>query len=392
MNFTQGVALTGVFAVGMAGAAATFSPVAKSLRNGEPLAGVVLGTDKVTVARHSDTLMAWNYNPRLQKLDVLSIPRDTKITLPGYRFRRINEVFAYHFRNTDDAHRAAREVLNVVNGLLNTGNERFFDARYYLHVDYNGFREIIDLVGGINVHVDEPMHYDDKAGDLHIHFDPGDHRLDGGAALEYVRFRGLSGDKGRILRQMDFLKSLVAKLSSPVVALRAPRLFSTVFSHVHSNFKPWDIVFLALESKHVRPERLNPRLLPGHPKGPYWEMERDRVNLVVQQMMGFQKPLVTTEVKMEEGATTVKVYNGTRRSGLALKVTRRLRAKGFDVLEWGTYGRQTKTRVLDRSGDYEKAQAVARALGVPFVFSDVNPKLRTDVEVLVGDDYVDRDE
>src|SRR5262245_3365460 len=115
MNFTQGVALTGVAVVGLAGAAATFSPVAPSLRNGEPLAGVVLGTDKVTVARHSDTLMAWNYNPRLQKLDVLSVPRDTKIALPGYRFRRINEVFAYHFRETGDAHRASREVLNVVN-------------------------------------------------------------------------------------------------------------------------------------------------------------------------------------------------------------------------------------------------------------------------------------
>lgn len=380
------VALAGAAAVLISCVFASFSEVAASLRAGRPISGAVMGTDKVDYARHSDTLMVWSYDPMHERLDLLSVPRDTRIHLPGYKFRRINEVFAYHYGVTRSAGRAAEEVLTAVRYLLNA-HGMDFNLSFYLHVDYNAFREIVDLLGGVDVHVDEPMHYDDNAGNLHIHLDPGDHHLDGQQALEYVRFRGQSGDRGRILRQMEFLRAMVGKLASPMLFIRGPRLVATVFSSLHTNFHPWDVVFLALEARHLRPERLNPRLLPGQPKGAYWVMDQDRTALVVQQMTGVRRAFVSSEVKAEAGSTTVKVWNSTKKSGLALSVTRRLRAAGFDVLEWGTYrGRQKKTRVLDRAGDFEKAQRVARALGTQSVFSDVNPKLRVDVEVILGDD------
>lgn len=379
-------ALVGAGAVLISCFFASFSDVAAALRAGRPISGAIMGTDKVDYARHSDTLMVWTYDPMHQRLDLLSIPRDTRVDLPGYKFRRINEVFSYHYGVTRNAGMAAKEVLVAVKYLLNA-HGLDFNPRFYLHVDYNAFREVINLLGGVDVHVDEPMHYDDNAGNLHIHLDPGDHHLNGQESLEYVRFRGQSGDRGRILRQMEFLRAMVGKLASPMLLFRGPRLVGTVLRHLHTNFHPWDVVFLALEARHLRPERLNPRLLPGHPKGAYWVIDQDRAALVVQQMAGARQAFVSSEVTSEADATTVKVWNATVKSGLALTVTRRLRAAGFDVLEWGSYkGRQKKTRVLDRVGDFEKAQRVARVLGTQSVFSDVNPKLRVDVEVILGDD------
>jgi len=381
------VALVGLFLVVASCFLAVRSPVAAALRSGEPLSGILLGTDFVETAQHSDTLMLWYYSPRRAHLDVLSLPRDTRINLPGFRFHRINEVFAYHFALKRDPRFASGEVLKAVAYLLN------FKPIYYLHVNFDGFRRFIDLIGGLNVHIDEPLHYDDNAGDYHFHREPGDYHLSGDEALAYVRFRGRSGDRGRILRQMEFLKGVAEKISFPLLAFRWPKMLATVYGSVHTNLGLWDVPFLVLEAKHLRPDRLNPWLLPGQNRGVYWEMDVERTGLVLRQITGQENgsaEAVAEEEPVSPAAThaKVKVWNGSGRSGLALKVTRRLRAGGFDVLEWGNYNlRQTKTRVLDRCGDIDKARGVARLLGVESVFSDINPKLQTDVEVILGEDY-----
>ncbi|HMZ27246.1 MAG TPA: LytR C-terminal domain-containing protein, partial [Elusimicrobiota bacterium] len=87
-------------------------------------------------------------------------------------------------------------------------------------------------------------------------------------------------------------------------------------------------------------------------------------------------------------APTVKVWNASGRAGLALEVTRRLRRDGFDVIDWGNYtGRQNKSRVVDRSGHFERARRVADRLGLLGAYSDADPALRTDVEVVLGEDF-----
>jgi LCP family protein required for cell wall assembly len=384
----RAVALAGALLSGAAGAWAVRSPVATALRQGRPLTGLVIGTDAVEVAHHSDTLLLWRYDPVRGRTDVLSVPRDTRINLPGYRFRRVNEVFAYHYGVKRDAHLAAREVGAAVEQLLTLGEVSFRPA-HYLHVNYDGFVRFVDLLGGVDVRIDEPLHYDDNAGDYHFHREPGDYHLSGREALEYVRFRGKSGDRGRILRQMEFLKSVSGRLSYPLLTFRWPRLLTTVYGSVHTDFRPADALFLALEAKHLRPDRLNPWLLPGQPKGPYWEMDPERTALVLRQMAeAAPARLLPSDERPAVARALVKVWNGSGRGGLALQATRRLRAAGFDVVEWGNYNlRQTKTRVLDRSGNIDAAQSVARELAVESVFSDINPKRQTDVEVILGEDY-----
>ena len=84
------VALSGAGLVAFAGLLEHASPVARALREGRPVTGIVFGTDLVDHARHSDPLMWWRYDPAAGRVDLLSIPRDTRVDVPGYRFRRIN--------------------------------------------------------------------------------------------------------------------------------------------------------------------------------------------------------------------------------------------------------------------------------------------------------------
>jgi polyisoprenyl-teichoic acid--peptidoglycan teichoic acid transferase len=387
VHVLRAAALAGAALVAAAAGLTQASPVGKSLREGKPITGILFGTDLVDHARHSDTLMWWRYDPRAGRADLLSIPRDTRVDVPGYKFRRVNEVYTYHYAKTKDHAQAAEALRRAVSGLLDVEGTPL-EPQVCMHVDYAGFRKFIDLIGGVPVRVDEPMHYDDNAGKLHIHYEPGDHVLSGQKALEYIRFRGRSGDRGRVLRQMDFLRVLLEKASSPTIFLRWPRLVGVAAGGFRSTLSVADLLPLALEVKHLRPERITPALLPGHPRGASWEADAERLAYMMAQWGGRPAAAPPPAAPLAR-KITVKVRNGAGRAGLALAATRALRSAGFDVLDWGDYNaRQTKTRVLDRSGAIENARKVAQTLGTESVLSDVDPALRTDVEVILGDDYI----
>lgn len=391
----------------------TQSPVAQALRHGDTMTGAIIGTDLADHAPHSDTLMVWLYRPSETRLDVLSIPRDTKIDLPGYRFRRINEVFAYHYGKDHDADLAAGNVCVAVGQLFAKARASLV-PKYYVQVDFDGFRRLIDRLGGVTVMVDEPMDYDDHAGNFHVHLTTGTHHVRGDEALGFVRFRGKSGDRGRILRQMEFIQALSKRLVSPEIVWRGPQAVTEMFRAVRSNLSPWDMVFLAVEARRLTSQRVNTVLLPGHPRGATWEMDVERTAFILNRLG--QEPLgdpilpvdapatngtslaeaeSTDTVLAEKGANappTVKVWNASGRVGLAIQVVRRLRAAGFDVVEWGNYsGRQNKSRVIDRSGQFDRARKVAESLNVVSIYSDVDPGLRTDADVILGEDFGSRE-
>lgn len=382
--------------------AATVSPVAGAFRRGEAVTGVALGTDLAENAPHSDTLLAWTIRPRWGRVDVLSIPRDTRVDIPGYRFRRVNEVYAYHHRAKKDALWAAAQTRNAVEQLFRDAGGGL-PLRNVVQVNYDGFRRLIDRLGGVTVSIDEPMDYDDHAGNFHVHFATGVRRLDGDDALRFVRFRGRSGDRGRVLRQMEFVRALVRRSVSPDMVGRGPLALFDAWSAVTTNLSFADLAFLVFEARRWSPRSIHPWILPGKPKGAYWDMDRERTAYVLAQLSngtggmapGDPSPEEWGEVApgggAPEGRATVKVWNATSRGGLALRVARRLREAGFDVVEWGNYnGRQAKSRVIDRSGRFESARGVAEALAVGSLYSDTDPALRTDVEVVLGEDAAAR--
>ncbi len=106
-----------------------------------------LGVDSVDHSSRSDTIIVVGISPD-KKVALLSIPRDTRVEVPGKGYTKINHAYAYGGIS-----------------LLKETIEKFMGIKidYYVKTDYQGFEKVIDKLGGIEINVEKRMYYIDKA-------------------------------------------------------------------------------------------------------------------------------------------------------------------------------------------------------------------------------------
>ena len=176
--------------------------------------------DRSDIGERSDTIMIWRVNPVANQLAVLSFPRDLLVDLPSGRKGRINEAY----RRNDPSL------------LIDTIQRNFgVPVDHYVQIDFCAFKRLVDAVGGVEIPFEAPA-YDRKSG--FVVDTTGCVNLDGDMALAYARSRYYyyedpvgsgdfkqdpTSDFGRIARQQDFLRRVIAKvvnegLYSPDVA------------------------------------------------------------------------------------------------------------------------------------------------------------------------------
>ncbi len=170
--------------------------------------------ERSDIGERSDTIMVWRANPDTNQLAVLSFPRDLYVEYPGGRQRRINEAF-----ERDDPSRL-QEVISYNFGI---------EIDHYVQIDFCAFRQIVDAVGGVEIPFEYPARDipNRNAPPLFLVEQPGCVNLDGDKALAYVRSRHYqfedppgsgnwesdpTSDFGRISRQQDFLRRMLAKV------------------------------------------------------------------------------------------------------------------------------------------------------------------------------------
>ena len=136
---------------------------------------LVLGADKGEYdPGRTDTIILVSVDPKAKEVGVLSVPRDTRVMIPGRGYNRINT--AYAFGGPQLAKKTVENWLGI-------------DIDYYVVVDFAGFEHIVDTLGGVEIDVEKRMRYQDRAQGLHIDLHPGRQVLDGRQALNYIRYR-----------------------------------------------------------------------------------------------------------------------------------------------------------------------------------------------------------
>ncbi|AEB25749.1 LCP family protein [Bacillus amyloliquefaciens] len=176
----------------------------------------------------SDSLIVVTLDPRNKTMKMLSIPRDTRVTLAGDTTGKKSKI------NAAFAKGGADETVSTVEDLLGIPIDK------YVTVDFNGFKDVIDEVGGVNVKV--PFDFDemsDVSKKKRIYFKKGNMHLNGEQALAYARMRKQDkrGDFGRNDRQKQILNALIDQMSKAGNIAKIDKIAETASNNVQTNIR-----------------------------------------------------------------------------------------------------------------------------------------------------------
>ena len=170
---------------------------------------LILGVSNGIEAKLTDTIMVASYNPNTQRATLLSIPRDTYIgsnTAKATAGQKINAIYSI----SEDPNKVLKEINKLTN----------LDIKYYLVIETEALKEVVNTIGGVKFNVPINMDYDDTTQDLAIHIKAGEQVLNGEQAEGVVRFRHNNdmtsypieygdNDIGRMRTQREFLKAVM---------------------------------------------------------------------------------------------------------------------------------------------------------------------------------------
>ena len=185
---------------------------------------LIMGEDDVEGSRRSDTVLFATIDIDDKNIRVLSLPRDTRVQIPGHGVQKLNHAFAYGGPD-----------------LLKATVEKYLGQPilYYVIIDYVSFPAVVDILGGVEIDVEKKMRYVDRAGKLDINIKPGLQTMDGKTALHYVRFRmDALGDIGRVHRQQQFIKAVLKKAYDPRILVKIPELTAQMMKLFKTDMSP----------------------------------------------------------------------------------------------------------------------------------------------------------
>ncbi len=231
---------------------------------------LVVARDKVSGL--TDVMMIINYNITDQSLTVMQIPRDTYVEIDDYYYHKINGAYSYYLsghRGEENAERAAlRDLADFLEQNL------CIKIHYTAQMDIDGFGNIVDAIGGVDMYVPQDMYYSDPAQGLYINLREGYQTLDGEKAEQFVRYRYgyANGDIGRGNAQKLFITAFIKKVQSSISLSdvgKVTELATTVYDCIATDLSVNDLVFFGKNflgltgGERVDMENINMFTLPG---------------------------------------------------------------------------------------------------------------------------------
>ena len=328
---------------------------------------LLVGVDETFGRGPSDTIMVWTIRPAEAYAAMLSLPRDLYTRSPRLGPQKINAMYSYGGVNL------VREAVGSILGI---------PIDHYVKVDTRGFRAVVDAAGGVEVTIEHPMHY--HTSHLTIDLEPGRQRLDGDAALDYVRFRSDAlGDLGRTRRQQRFLRELARQLFQPARAYRIPRVITTALQYVETDLDAGDLMALTQLAQQLDLDQVPTATLPALP------VRLHHLSFLVTDERWIEE---TVRHLFDRKPVYIEILNGTRVNRLATRVAQLLDRNGLpvNVVDNAPY-RADATEVLDNGGiSSTTARAIARLLGTDHVRTILDTTTPLGVRVVLGPDAENR--
>ncbi|UBF24521.1 LCP family protein [Kovacikia minuta CCNUW1] len=360
-----------------------------------PVNILVMGIDRVPGAAQnsksifdgrSDTMLLVRLDPQDDSVKLLSIPRDTQVDIPGIGVVKINDA------NVEGGPKlAATTVSNTLNGV---------QIDRYVRVSTEAFRELVDLLGGVEVYVPKPMSYTDQTQKLKINLSPGLQTLNGDQAEQFARFRHDDyGDIGRVQRQQMLMKALLKQLTNPMVIPRLPGLISSMQKYIDTNLSTEELLALVGAGRKLSQGNFKMVMLPGRFSAPgefqasYWIMDPVGRDRVMQQYFNVSAVDEASNPTASTTSLRIAIQNASSKPDAAYQLRQHLVKLGFNNVsiapDWAE--RQPQTEIVVQQGDLSGAAELKQRLGFGSVEADSTGDLESDLTIRVGEDWVNKE-
>lgn len=228
-----------------------------------------------TMAR-TDTVILASVDPKSKQMTLLSIPRDTRVNIPGHGWDKVNSAAVYG--GPELSMKVASDLLGI-------------PVKYYVLTNFSGFKDIVDALGGVTLDVERNMYHEDETDgrSYEINLKKGVQRLNGEKALQYVRYRDYEmGDIDRTKYQQKFLVALAKEMLQPGTILKLPKLVPEINRYVKTNLSVNDMLTMASASKSLENGNIVTQTLPGRPMningGSYWGVDPTEARQMVARL------------------------------------------------------------------------------------------------------------
>ena len=282
--------------------------ISSGLRDGEvkiskdPISILFLGIENYSTGGkggRTDSMILATFNPKDETIKTMSIPRDTYVSIPGHSEKtKINHAYSYG---------GLQLTVDTVENFLNVPID------YYVTVDFKGFKNIIDAVGGIDVEV--PFDFwenTDTQPREKIYFTKGMMHLNGQQALAYSRMRKRDprGDFGREERQQQVIQAILSKVKSPQTILKMDDYAKVFSDNISTNMKMSGGISLAKHLPNINSQDFETLKIQGHDdtiNGIYYYVpEEESINEISSKLrvhLDLDKPSTSNNVNTDDSSS-----------------------------------------------------------------------------------------
>lgn len=349
----------------------------------------------------SDTMMVASIDPVNKTVAMLSIPRDLYVKVPGYGTTKINAANAYG--GPDLAKTVVGRILDL-------------PIHYYVQLDFSGFKQAVDSVGGVDINNTEKLYdpeypCDNDKGYCAFSLPVGQYHMDGKTALKFARCRhgSCGNDFGRAARQQQLLLALRQKamqastLTNPV---KLTGLIDSVGSHVRTDMQLNESQKLASILKDLDITKATTKVLDNSADGLLVDGSGQfpgAGSILIPKAGPFDYSdiqelahSIFADAYLKQENASVAIQNGTLRSGLGAATAKQLKAYGYNIVSVGTADTQAHATsiIIDYTGGKKpytlkylqnRFKAEVQSQSRPATAASASPQ--PDIVIIVGNNY-----
>jgi LCP family protein required for cell wall assembly len=365
------------------------------------------GGDNHPGGQLTDTIEVVTINHADSRIAMISLPRDLQITTPAGTINKLNYAYTYGYEketNKDKkAEAGAKSASDEVSKILGV------PIHYSITLDFVGFKELVDSLGGVTVNVDKDLYdpfypkdsfssdgtYSKSDAYITVSIKAGTQKMDGITALRYARSRETTSDFDRAKRQQNLVFAIEEKSLSLGVLTNPQKvtdILNTLGKHIKTTFNLAETKELLTIFSKIDKDKLVTKVIDNNAQdgllystdvGGYYLLPKagnySQIQAVVKNIFA------TDGTATDNSITSIEVLNGSGVAGRGGAVAELLKADGLEITSIDTYDKVIDTTVIENGGtDSLIATKIKKIINVGSIKTYSGKGV---IRVIIGKDY-----